>query len=134
MVRCGKNWSKQNMYKPKNEDITFYMWMIDNWTITGGLITQIAAARLLCKSKGRIKQIIDEGKLKEYRFQNMSFVSYPEVMKLARQLGFEKAKKTLNKEFQEVSGIMPEDMKELPGEILKLIDNLEKITDQSAKK
>jgi ribosomal protein S1 len=116
------------IYKPKSDDISFYVWMIDNWTVTGGLISQVTAARLLRKSKGRIKQMIDAGKLTEYRFENISFVPYPQVMKLARLHNYDQATQELNASFKELESQMPqEQLKEFSTGIMDLMKDLQNI-------
>ena len=72
----------------KDERALFFQWMIQSWTIHGGLITQTTAAKLIGVTKGRITQMIREGKLKELRYQKQSFVQYGTTMKIA----FEKNK------------------------------------------
>lgn len=73
------------LFKSKEEDVEFYNWTCEHWLNTGGLITQATAARLLGKSKGRITQMIKEKKLEEHRYKNLSFLAFPEVMKIARK-------------------------------------------------
>lgn len=83
-----KNRGRENimsLFNSKMEDVEFYNWTCEHWLNTGGLITQVTAARLLGKSKGRITQMIKEGKLKEHKYKNLSFVEFPEVMKSARE-------------------------------------------------
>lgn len=70
----------------RQKNLEYFNWLRDTWTEAGGLITQATAMRLLERSKGRINQMITEGKLKEYRYGNQSFLSYPEIMKLAKPI------------------------------------------------
>ena len=70
----------------RQKNMEYFNWIRDAWTEAGGLITQATAMRLLERSKGRINQMITEGKLKEYRYGNQSFLSYPEIMKLAKPI------------------------------------------------
>ncbi|WP_288513719.1 hypothetical protein [uncultured Victivallis sp.] len=65
----------------KNE---FWHWMNENWNLAGGLITHSIAASMMGKTQTRVRQMIEEGKLKEYRFKTKKFVSFTEVLNLTR--------------------------------------------------
>lgn len=84
------------------EEIDFYAWLQRNWTMTGGLINQATAARLLKRSTSRITNMIKEGKLKEYRYNNLSFLSYPEVMRMAETIAIRNARRLTQKELEKL--------------------------------
>ena len=65
--------------------LTFDVWYEKIWQRAGGLISQSDAARILKKDTSRIAQMIKEGKLKRYQYENLSYVSYAEVIR-AKQL------------------------------------------------
>lgn len=65
----------------KNE---FWHWMNENWNLAGGLITHSVAAAMMGKSQTRVRQMIEEGKLHQYKFKTKKFVSFSEVLKLTR--------------------------------------------------
>lgn len=65
----------------KNE---FWHWMNENWNTAGGLITHSIAASMMGKTQTRIRQMVEEGKLKEYRYKTKKFVSFAQVMELTR--------------------------------------------------
>ena len=58
-------------------DFTF--WFVKHWCFAGGLISKAVAARLLGLSSGRISQMVREQKLREYRYKDISFVSFSDV-------------------------------------------------------
>ena len=91
----------------KNENAMFFQWMITNWTIHGGLITQADAAELIGVTRGRIPQMIKEGKIKEVKYKNKSFVPYAEIMKIALEKNIQELPQEIEKEIQ-----LPESMKE----------------------
>lgn len=66
----------------KNE---FWHWINENWNIAGGLITHSIAASMMGKTQTRIRQMVEEGKLKEYRFKTKKFVSFSEVLNITRE-------------------------------------------------
>lgn len=82
-------------------EIDFYVWFSEIWTATGGVITQATAADMLGKTNGRIRQMIDEKKIKEYRYGNLSFVSFIEIYRMARIEAYEKAQKMLKEELKQ---------------------------------
>lgn len=99
---------KLKMLFPKHQsEISFYQWMLENWTIEGGLIPQATAARLINVSKARITQMIKEGKLKELRFENQIFVPYSDTMKYARQKVYQKMQTAMETSLQEIETKLP---------------------------
>lgn len=99
---------KLKMLFPKHQsEISFYQWMLENWTIEGGLIPQATAARLINVSKARITQMIKEGKLKELRFENQIFVPYSDTMKYARQKVYQKMQTAMEASLQEIETKLP---------------------------
>ena len=106
----------------KNENAMFFQWMINNWTINGGLITQADAAELIGVTRGRIPQMIKEGKIKEIRYKNKSFVSYAEVMKIALDKNMKELPQEIEKEMETLPESMKEKfMKEFMKEVMPLI-------------
>lgn len=45
-------------------------WIKENWIPSGGLISQVQAAKILSVTRGRIYQMLKENKLKAYNFEN----------------------------------------------------------------
>lgn len=94
---------KKKTFKMKIEDkeLEFYPTFKDTWIEAGGLISQATAGKLMHRTKGRITQMIREGKLKQYRIDNVSYLSYAEVMtkaqKIQTKLAREKAEEELKK-------------------------------------
>jgi len=117
-MRKAKNNIKRmkRMNRSRNNDIDFFAWISDNWLSAGGLITQATAARLLNKSTGRIAQMITEQKIREYRYQNVSFVSFTEVFQLAREAAYKKANAQIEKELKKIQKGLPAD---LPAEAME---------------
>lgn len=113
------------------ESISFYQWMLENWTIEGGLIPQATAARLMRVSKARVTQMIKEGKLREIRFENQVFVPYGSTMNYARKKEYQEIKLKLEKEFKALrSSTSAEDIKDLQhfeDGIKKTIESAEEI-------
>lgn len=93
----------KKLFKMKIEDkeLEFYPTFKDTWIEAGGLISQATAGKLMHRTKGRITQMIREGKLKQYRIDNVSYLSYAEVMtkakKIQEKLARDKAIEELNK-------------------------------------
>ena len=107
----------------RNNNIDFYHWISQNWLYAGGLITQATAARLLKKSTGRIKQMITEQKIKEYRYENISFVSFTDVIRIAREETFRKVNKNLEKELKKLEKDIPKDLNEEDLKTLEILKN-----------
>lgn len=100
------------------DTLTFYQWMLENWTIYGGLIPQATAAKLMRITKGRITQMIKEGKLKELRYGNNIFVPYGKVMEYARAKNYKYMQEQSEKEIETLRGIIPdENINEFKAEI-----------------
>ncbi len=67
--------------KEKNDDSAYAEWIQKEWIAQGGLIQPQIAAGILNVSIARIKQMRDEGKLKEYKDPNGKIMlSFSEVM------------------------------------------------------
>lgn len=90
----------------------FWHWMNENWNIAGGLIQQAIAARLMGKTKTRVRQMINEGKLKEYKFKTTTFVSFADVMKYTREEAYESLEKATEILFGDASEIMTKIIKQ----------------------
>lgn len=67
----------------------FDAWFSEKWLVSGGLITPATAAKILNKTAGRITQMMTEGKIKSYKYKNIPFVCFPDVMRIAKQQQFE---------------------------------------------
>lgn len=93
----------------KDERAKFLSWMIEQWTIHGGLITQATAAKLIGVTKGRITQMIREGKLKELRYQKQSFVPYGTTMKIGLEKNKSEMVRAIEKEVNQTQ--IPEEIK-----------------------
>ena len=88
----------------------FYVWLLENWSVAGGLINQTAASKVLKRTTGRLAQMIREGKLTEYRYENQVYVSYAEVMKIARDQAYKTVEKGIEAEIKEmIKSGAPED-------------------------
>lgn len=80
---------------------TFFQTYTSTWIKAGGLISQTIARRLLNRTKGRITQMIKEGKLTPYVIEGVTYLSFAEVWakaekiqtKLAREKDEEELKK-----------------------------------------
>jgi len=94
----------------------FWHWMNENWNIAGGLIQQAIASRLMGKTKTRVRQMINEGKLKEYKFKTTTFVSFADVMKYTREEAYENLEKA--------TGILLGNASEMMTQIIKQQKNM----------
>lgn len=64
-------------------DFKYRNWLIKCWAINGGLIPQAMAAKLLGKTPTRIRQMINENKIKAFTYNDESpLVSFAEIMKI----------------------------------------------------
>ena len=82
----------------KNE---FWHWITENWQAAGGLITHSVGAAMMGKTQTRIRQMVQEGKLKEYRFKSKKFLSYYEVYNLTKAEAIADLKSATDKLFAE---------------------------------
>lgn len=87
---------KLNFLKNKNMP-EFDAWISEKWIISGGLISPATAARILNKTAGRITQMAAERKLRLYKYDNTTFVSFADVMKIARKQRYEEIMKEIEK-------------------------------------
>ena len=74
------------MFGINKKEETFYGTFRDTWIEAGGLISQATARRLLERTKGRITQMIKEGKLKQYTIEGVTYLSFAEVMEKAKKI------------------------------------------------
>lgn len=118
----------------KNENAMFVQWMITNWTINGGLITQADAAELIGVTRGRIPQMIKEGKIKELKHKNKSFVSYAEIMKIAIEKNLKELPQELEREIQMPETIKKEFMEAFIKEVMPQIKEILPQADTSTEK
>ena len=84
-------------------EIRFSVWFTEKWLETGGLISQATAAKMLNKTQGRVSQMVKEKKLKLFQYDNMSYVSFIEVRKIAQEQNHKKAIKIM----EEASALLP---------------------------
>ena len=76
----------KKMFGINKREENFYGNFTTSWMKAGGLISQATARRLLERSKGRINQMIKEGKLKEYVIEGVSYLSFAEVIEKAEKI------------------------------------------------
>lgn len=84
------------------KELEFYPTFKDTWIEAGGLISQATAGKLMHRTKGRITQMIKEGKLKQYRIDNVSYLSYAEVMTKAKKIQEKLARDTAEEEIKKL--------------------------------
>ena len=85
-------------FKKEDNSIEFYGKFRDTWIKAGGLISQATARRLLNRTKGRIPQMIKEGKLKTYEIEGVTYLSFAEVMEKAEKIQAKLAREEAQKE------------------------------------
>lgn len=91
------------MKKINKETLEFREWFRTNWLVAGGLISKATAASLLGKSKGRITQMIQEGKLKEHQFSpSRSYLETPEIFRMIHKEEYKLFKDTLFEQAEEL--------------------------------
>ena len=127
--RMVREMKKMFGYKKEDNSIEFYSKFRDTWIKSGGLISQATARRLLNRTKGRIPQMIKEGKLTTYEIEGVTYLSFAEVMtkaekiqtKLARDKAVQELEKlglgdmlnaSLMKQFDEAMTFDPDDYEE----------------------
>lgn len=90
----------KKIFKMKNEE-TFFSTYTSTWIKAGGLISQTIARRLLNRTKGRVTQMIKEGKLTPYIIEGVTYLSFAEVWekaeKIQTKLARDKAEEELKK-------------------------------------
>ena len=96
--------------KNTEEQLNFLQWWTTNWMQSGGLINQATASRLLKRSTSRITNMIKEGKLKEYRYKNLSYIALPEVMRIAETIAIRNARRLTQQELKKlgIGGVLNE--------------------------
>ena len=99
-----KEQRKETEMKKLNEEILMFReWYRKNWLTAGGLVPKATAARLLGKSKGRITQMVREGKLKEHQFNpSISYLEAPEVFRLMHKEEYKLFKDTLYEQAEDL--------------------------------
>ena len=84
------------MKKFNEEYFMFREWYRKNWLVSGGLIPKATAAKLLGKSKGRITQMVKEGKLNEHKYnESISFLEAPQIFTIMHREEYKIFKDTL---------------------------------------
>ena len=116
---------KKPIEDTKAPDVDFYVWFSEVWTATGGIITQATAADILGKTNGRIRQMIDEGKLKEYCYGTLKYVSFVEVYKIARMTAYNKMKQMLDDTLKELKDV-PEQQEQVKAAYADLLKNIKR--------
>lgn len=79
----------------------FWHWINENWQAAGGLVTHSIGAAMMGKTQTRIRQMVQEGKLKEYRFKSKKFLSYCEVYNLTREEAYKDLENATSKLFSQ---------------------------------
>ena len=87
----------KKLLKMKNEE-TFFQTYTSTWIKAGGLISQTIAKRLLHRTKGRVTQMIKEGKLTPYVIEGVTYLSFAEVWEKAEKIQTKLARKQAEKE------------------------------------
>ena len=91
------------MKKYDEEHSTFREWFKSNWLASGGLIPKATAAKLLGKCKGRITQMVKEGKLNEHRYNSaISFLEAPQIFTIMHKEAYNLIKGSLLEEAEKL--------------------------------
>ena len=108
----------------KENQIEFLEWWKENWMQSGGLINQATASRLLSRSTSRITNMIKEGKIKEYRYKNLSYIALPEVMRIANTIANRNARRLTQQELKNlgIGGILNDKIMAGLDQILPTVD------------
>ncbi len=107
-----------------NVNPEFYNWFKEKVTIYGALIQPAVAAKLLNKSQGRISQMMKLNEIKSYKYENIKFVSYQDIMKIATEETYKYMEKELNEELEQIkkqNKIPEEQFQQLKNESLKTV-------------
>ena len=104
-----KSEMEKRMKKNELENMEFREWFKEVWQLSGGLITNTTAARLLNKTSGRISQMVKEGKLREHRYNKE--ISYLETIQIFNMI-HEETYNMLEDEYIKLSKKLPQEMKE----------------------
>ncbi len=98
-----KQKDETEMKKFDEEYFQYCEWFKKNWLTAGGLISKAEAARLLGKSKGRITQMVKEGKLKEHKFSDgISYLEAPPVFTIMHKEEYKILKDSLYEQAEEI--------------------------------
>ena len=90
------------MFGINKKEENFYGTFKDTWIKAGGLITQATARRLLNRTKGRVNQMIKEGKLQTYTIEGINYLSFAEVMQKAEKIQTKLIRDEAIKEFKKM--------------------------------
>ena len=85
----------------KNEE-TFFKTYTSTWIKTGGLISQATAKRLLHRTKGRVTQMIKDGKLTPYVIEGVTYLPFAEVWEKAEKIQTKLAREQAEKELAKI--------------------------------
>lgn len=96
------------MFGINKKEETFYGTFKDTWIEAGGLISQATARRLLERTKGRVTQMIKEGKLKQYTIEGVTYLSFAEVMEKAKKIQTRLARAKAKEELKQLG--LPEEI------------------------
>ena len=92
----------KKMFGINKKEENFYGTFKDTWIKAGGLITQATARRLLNRTKGRVNQMIKEGKLQTYTIEGINYLSFAEVMQKAEKIQTKLIRDEAIKEFKKM--------------------------------
>lgn len=94
----------ETVMKNFNEEYyQFCEWFRKNWLVSGGLISKATAARLLGKCKGRITQMIKEGKLNEHKYnEGISFLEAQQIFEIMHREEYKFLKGSLLEQAEEI--------------------------------
>ena len=98
----------KKMFGINKKEETFYGTFKDTWIEAGGLISQATARRLLERTKGRVTQMIKEGKLKQYTIEGVTYLSFAEVMEKAKKIQTRLARAKAKEELKQLG--LPEEI------------------------
>lgn len=91
----------KKLLKMKKEE-TFFNKYTSTWIKAGGLISQTIARRLLNRTKGRVTQMIKEGKLTPYIIEGVTYLSFAEVWEKAEKIQTKLARDEAAKELKKL--------------------------------
>ena len=98
----------KKILKMKNEE-TFFKEYTSTWIKAGGLISQTIARRLLERTKGRVTQMIKEGKLTPYEIEGVTYLSFAEVWEKAEKIQTKLVRSKAQEELKKIE--LPEEFK-----------------------
>ena len=97
----------KKILKMRKEE-TFFKEYTSTWIKAGGLISQTIARRLLERTKGRVTQMIKEGKLTPYKIEGVTYLSFAEVWEKAEKIQIRNARSKAKEELKKLG--LPEEI------------------------